>query len=291
MDYTRETFAEAVLQSLGYPVTKLAVTDIMSWEAAEGGAWNGGARYNPLNTTEPMSGATDFNSVGVKNYTSWEQGLNATVKTLENGYYTDILNALSIGGTGDFGVTVGESPWGTETFAVTGQNTKALTSPTDSGTALNLTNTTPPTLSSYSGLFINSDGVYQIKYSASIGADIANMGVFFIADRQASSISAVKTFNDGSKKTAAKYGAKSDKYIEWVNAQLASTALYGPNSATSNTGGAAGALTGLTLSTLTLKDLYIIIAVVLVGVLAVILIARAIKPAAQAVAPLAALAV
>jgi hypothetical protein len=47
----------------------------------------------------------------------------------------------------------------------------------------------------------------------------------------------------------------------------------------------------LTLSTLTLKDLYIIIAVVLVGVLAVILIARAIKPAAQAVAPLAALAV
>ena len=283
MNYTRETFAEAILTGLGYPVTKLAVTDIMSWEAAEGGAWNGGARYNPLNTTEPMSGAVDFNSAGVKDYTSWEQGLNATIKTLENGYYTDILNALSIGGTGDFGVTVGESPWGTETFAVTGQPTKALTSPTDTGTAPSLTNTTPPTLSNYPGLFINSDGVYQIKYSASIGADIANLG------GANSVISAVKTFNDASKTEAAKHGAKSNTYIEWVNANL--PAIYGPNSATSESGGAAGALTGLTLSTMTLKDLYIIIGVVLVGILLVILIARAIKPAAQAVAPLAALAV
>ena len=283
MDYTRETFAEAILTGLGYPVTKLAVTDIMSWEAAEGGAWNGGARYNPLNTTEPMSGATDFNSVGVKNYGSWEQGISATIKTLQNGYYPDILNALAIGGTGDFGLTVGESPWGTETFTVTGQPTKALTSPTDTGNAPSLTNTNPPTLSNYPGLFVNSDGVYQIKYSASIGADIANLG------GANSAISAVKTFNDTGKMEATKHGVKSNTYIEWVNANLST--IYGPNSATSAGGGAAGALTGLTLSTMTLKDLYIIIGVVLVGVLAVILIARAIKPAAQAVAPLAALAV
>ena len=283
MDYTRETFAEAILTGLGYPVTKLAVTDIMSWEAAEGGAWNGGARYNPLNTTEPMSGATDFNSVGVKNYGSWEQGISATIKTLQNGYYPDILNALAIGGTGDFGLTVGESPWGTETFTVTGQPTKALTSPTDTGNAPSLTNTNPPTLSNYPGLFVNSDGVYQIKYSASIGADIANLG------GANSAISAVKTFNDTSKMEATKHGVKSNTYIEWVNANLST--IYGSNSATSAGGGAAGALTGLTLSTMTLKDLYIIIGVVLVGILLVILVARAIKPAAQAVAPLAALAV
>jgi hypothetical protein len=253
----------------------------MSWEAAEGGAWNGGARYNPLNTTEPMSGATNFNSVGVKNYTSWEQGLNATVKTLENGYYTDILNALSIGGTGDFGVTVGESPWGTETFTVTGQPTKALTSPTDMGTAPSLTNSTPPDLTKYPGLFIDSDGVYQAKYSASIRADINNtLGLN-------SSISTFKTWNDESKKQAAKYGVKSNTYIEWVNATL--PAIYGPNSASSVSGGDQGLTNPLT--SLTLKDLYIIIGVVLVGILAIILIARAIKPAAQAVAPLAALAV
>ena len=287
MNYTRETFAEAILTGLGYPVTKLAVTDIMSWEATEGGAWNGGARYNPLNTKEPMSGATDFNSVGVKNYGSWEQGISATIKTLQNGYYPDILNALAIGGTGDFGLTVGDSPWGTETFTVSGQPTKALTSPTDTG-GTSLTNTNRPTLSNYPGLFINSDGVYQIKYSASIGADIANMGGLLTPGTN-SAISAVKSFNDASKMMAAKHGATSDTYIESINATL--PAIYGPNSATTTSGGSAGALTGLTLSTMTVKDLYIIIGVVLVGILAIILIARAIKPAAQAVAPLAALAV
>jgi hypothetical protein len=285
MNYTRETFAEAVLQGLGYPVTKLAVTDIMSWEAAEGGAWNGGAKYNPLNTTKPMSGSTMFNNlgngIGVQNYTSWEQGLSATVKTLENGYYTDILNALSIGGTGDFGVTVGESPWGTETFAVTGQPTKSLTSPTDPGSTSINTDTTPPVLANYPGLFINSDGVYQAKYSAAIRADVNNLFGYN------SSISAFKTFNDGSKVAAAKYGAKSDKYMQWLNMTLPS--VYGPNSASSVSGGDQGLTNPLT--SLTLKDLYIIIGVILVGILAIILVARAIKPAAQAVAPLAALAV
>ena len=275
MDYTRETFAEAVLQSLGYPVTKLAVTDIMSWEAAEGGAWNGGARYNPLNTTEPMSGATDFNSVGVKNYTSWEQGLNATVKTLENGYYTDILNALSIGGTGDFGVTVGESPWGTETFAVTGQPTKALTSPTDTGA---VPSSTPPDVTKYPGL-TNVKGVYIVTWKDNL--------LSFEAGGTTGDM--VLNWDNESVKTAKKYGPSSKAYLQWVNSTLPD--LYGKQGGLTPSGGGEGNLTGLTLSTLTLKDLYIIIGVVLVGVLAVILIARAIKPAAQAVAPLAALAV
>jgi hypothetical protein len=276
---TRETWAKSLLTALGYPVTKLAVQDIMSWQDKE----NTTAAFNPLATTEPMPGATIFNSAGVRNYTSAEQGLQATVKTLNNGYYPDILNALSIGGTGDFGLAVGDSPWGSGYFTVTGQPTKGLTSPTDSGLAPSLTNTTPPTLSDYPGLFINSDGVYQIKYSASIGADIANMG------GTNSAISLVKTFNDMSKAQAAKHGVKSNAYIESINAAL--PALYGANGGLTPGGGSAGALTGLTLSTMTLKDLYIIIGVILVGILLVILVARAIKPAAQAVAPLTALAV
>ena len=282
MNYTRETWAEALLDALGMPKSKLAVTDVMCWEATE----NTSAKFNPLATTQPMSGATDFNSAGVKNYTSAEQGLNATVKTLQNGNYTDILNALTIGGTQDFGTTVGESPWGTQEFTVTGQPTKALTSPTSTGVNATLNNDTPPTLGkNYPGLFINSDGVYQIKYSASIGADIANMA------GQASSISAIKTFNDGSKVAATKYGAGSKQYIEWVNDTL--PAIYGANSATSPSGGSAGALNGLTLSTLTLNDLYIIIGVILIGVLILIIVAKNIKPMAQTVekvAPLAALA-
>jgi hypothetical protein len=176
---------------------------------------------------------------------------------------------------------VGESPWGTETFAVTGQPTKSLTSPTDPGSTSINTDTTPPVLANYPGLFINSDGVYQAKYSAAIRADVNNLFGYN------SSISAFKTFNDGSKVAAAKYGAKSDKYMQWLNMTLPS--VYGPNSASSVSGGDQGLTNPLT--SLTLKDLYIIIGVVLVGILAIILIARAIKPAAQAVAPLAALAV
>ncbi len=44
-----------------------------------------------------MPGATVFNSVGVKAYTSWKQGLEATVKTLKNGYYGGIIDALRRG--------------------------------------------------------------------------------------------------------------------------------------------------------------------------------------------------
>ena len=297
MNYTRETFAEALISALGYPLTKLSVQDVMSWEQAEGGAWNGGAKYNPLNTTEPMTGATDFNSVGVKNYTSWDQGLAATVKTLTNGHYTDILNDLAIGGTQDFGVDVGNSPWGTETFTVTGQPIKNLTDPSNNlAPGPSLTDTTPPTLSDYPGLFVNSDGVYQVKYSASIGADIANLY------GQSSSISAIKMFNDTSKSQAAALGT-GDKYIEWVNANL--SAVYGPKGAMSAAGGSEGAMSGLSLSALIkdlmkdlmndlMKDPYIFIGVILVGVLVVVIVAKNIRPMTQkieAVAPLAAAAV
>ena len=65
-------------------------------------------------TTQSAAGATNFNSVGVKNFTSYEQGLAATVKTLTNGRYEPILAALR---SGDSAVAVGRaveaSPWGT----------------------------------------------------------------------------------------------------------------------------------------------------------------------------------
>jgi hypothetical protein len=64
-----------------------------AWQRAEGGT----ARYNPLNTTEPWKGATDYNSAGVKNYrTSWD-GINATVATLLNGRYPGIVHDMRDG--------------------------------------------------------------------------------------------------------------------------------------------------------------------------------------------------
>lgn len=54
-----------------------------AWARAEGGT----ARFNPWNTTEPWPGATGYNSAGVKNYPSAYAGVQATVRTLRNGYY------------------------------------------------------------------------------------------------------------------------------------------------------------------------------------------------------------
>jgi hypothetical protein len=54
---------------------------MMAWMQAEGDA----GRFNPLNTTHSMPGATNFNSVGVKNYASFEDGVTATAETLNYG--------------------------------------------------------------------------------------------------------------------------------------------------------------------------------------------------------------
>lgn len=62
-------------------------------QIAEGGT----ADNNPLNTTEPWAGATNYNSVGVKNYRTGADGINATVATLLNGHYTGIVNDLREG--------------------------------------------------------------------------------------------------------------------------------------------------------------------------------------------------
>ena len=77
--FTQLTWARALLVAMRLPVTADNVAAVTAWEMAEGGHWYNTAYYNPLNTTQSMPGATVFNSVGVKAYTSWKQGLEATV--------------------------------------------------------------------------------------------------------------------------------------------------------------------------------------------------------------------
>ena len=88
-------FATEVLNGLGAPTTDSNVQFIERWIAREGG---GGAN-NPLNTTQEMSGSTNLagNSAGVKNYGDIATGVQATVKTLLNGYYPSIVSALKAG--------------------------------------------------------------------------------------------------------------------------------------------------------------------------------------------------
>ncbi len=116
---TQVTWAQAFLKSLGMRLTVENVAAVVAWEMAEGGHWYNTAYYNPLNTTQPMAGATIFNSVGVKAYKSWSQGLKASVITINNGFYGGILAALRSGDDGQAVATaVAASPWGTGSFSV-----------------------------------------------------------------------------------------------------------------------------------------------------------------------------
>lgn len=81
------------------------------------GPWGGydqGGAFNPFDTTLSEPGATDYNSVGVKNYTSEAQGLEATASTLEEAPYATLLADIRSGASL---ITLEEaedaSPWGT----------------------------------------------------------------------------------------------------------------------------------------------------------------------------------
>ena len=87
-------WAKDFLTQLGAPVTASNVQAITAWEQAEGTK----AAFNPLATTQSgFAGETQFNSVGVKNYASYQDGLDANVKVITNGLYGNILAALQQG--------------------------------------------------------------------------------------------------------------------------------------------------------------------------------------------------
>jgi hypothetical protein len=104
-------FANALLAAIGAPSTAANITSIVNWEAREGGNWNNTAKYNPINTTLNEPGATSINSVGVKAYTSWAQGVQATAATLLGGQYNDIVTALRAGNGLGHGSYAGLSTW------------------------------------------------------------------------------------------------------------------------------------------------------------------------------------
>jgi len=107
-----DAFYSRILTGIGAPATPENRRFLYAWRAAEGGT----AAFNPFNTTQGAPGATNYNAAGVKNYTSEEQGVSATVKTLLNGRYGEIISALRDGGPGApqaAAQALARSPWGT----------------------------------------------------------------------------------------------------------------------------------------------------------------------------------
>jgi murein DD-endopeptidase MepM/ murein hydrolase activator NlpD len=95
-------FATSLLVGLGAPTTEGNVKALTTWMRFEGGHWKNSAKYNPLNTTLTVPGSTSMNSVGVKAYANWNEGLQATISTLTGSKadargYTAIVNALRSG--------------------------------------------------------------------------------------------------------------------------------------------------------------------------------------------------
>jgi hypothetical protein len=90
-----QTWAKLFLAQLGAPACADNVATVIAWETQESTS----AAFNPLATTHAADGAAAFNSVGVRNYVSLDQGLQATVDTLQLGSdsygYGSIIAALT----------------------------------------------------------------------------------------------------------------------------------------------------------------------------------------------------
>jgi hypothetical protein len=78
------SWADAFLKVMGAPRCHANLVVTIAWQAQEGTQ----ASWNPLATTHRMDGSTDFNSVGVQNYRTLAQGLEATKETIEGGWQT-----------------------------------------------------------------------------------------------------------------------------------------------------------------------------------------------------------
>jgi hypothetical protein len=106
----KQQWANDFLTRLGMPVTAENVRAVVAWEKAEGTK----AQFNPLATTRSMPGATNFNSVGVKNFASYADGIEANAAALTTGRYGNILAALRQGNSAvAVAQAIANSPWGT----------------------------------------------------------------------------------------------------------------------------------------------------------------------------------
>lgn len=109
----REAWAVDFLAQLGNgQPSGETVALVAAWQAEE----NTTAAFNPLATSQEMDGATQFNSHGVKNYASYEDGIAATVRTLQYDYpgYADILAGLRTDDPARALAGLTASPWAAE---------------------------------------------------------------------------------------------------------------------------------------------------------------------------------
>ena len=118
----RIDFAVTFVQELcGHPPDSEIVHYLISWTKAEDRGSGALGANNPLNTTRPSSEVTMVrNGDGVKGYVTWEGGIDATVRTLHDGFrgYQTIMDGLCSDDPGKALDGLYQSPWGTNADTV-----------------------------------------------------------------------------------------------------------------------------------------------------------------------------
>jgi len=114
---SRGEWAEAFLKANRWPVTHNNLVALVGWMEGEGSP----CKCNPLDTTVPVNGATDCNRVGVKNFLTYADGINATSITLKGNFrdYKEIRDNLAASSSPIVTATsIANSPWGTGRLAL-----------------------------------------------------------------------------------------------------------------------------------------------------------------------------
>jgi len=175
----RDFFSDTLL-IMEIPVSEFAVDAFMIWKPYE----NTYACWNPLATTRkvaylpPSAGctSTDFNSVGVKNYSSKYCGELATASTLNLSYYTAIRTMLRQEAFNWDAIKASVKTWvGSESYATSITN-KWLTLWNNRSTA----DVTPPVSTlSLSSTGLGENGWFTAPVTARISASDDSSGVSY----------------------------------------------------------------------------------------------------------------
>jgi hypothetical protein len=113
----RSAYAIQWLTACGFPVVNESIIACVAWAESERSHLlpPTGAEWNPFDTENPWANATDFNTVGVKNYATVDDGIAATKATVFNGYYPNVVAAFKTKQTANLICqAVTRSPWGSK---------------------------------------------------------------------------------------------------------------------------------------------------------------------------------
>jgi len=125
----KKQFFTAVLSKLGLPISENNIKFLILWSNFEQRAKGRPHGFNPLNTTfnniKNDSAQTNFNTNAgfpVKNYSTFQSGVDSTANTLKLRYYKNIIYVLKLSLPIDLayqqqGVFTNLRTWGTHQFA------------------------------------------------------------------------------------------------------------------------------------------------------------------------------